>query len=1106
MSFSYQWLADDTAIQGATNSTYTLIEADEGKAITVQVSFTDDAGNDETLTSAATDAVAAKPNFPATGAPTISGTAQVGETLTADTSGISDADGLTSVSYSYHWLAGDSDISGATGSAYTLADADEGNTVKVRVSFTDDGGNDETLTSAATEAVAGNEEPVAREDVAAWSATMTVEWVYQGYGYYSTDTKKAGSLSPASFEVDGLKYTVKMVETQGWWMYIGVDRELPFDFVLELDGARFASNDASFRSYSYGNIYKWEGTGLSWRDGDTVEVRLLRAFEDETAVNSAATGAPIISGTVQVGETLTADTSGIENADGLDNAAFTYQWLADNAAIAGATGSTYTLADADEGKAIAVQVSFADDAGNDETLASAATDAVAAAPPENNEATGAPRISGTAQVGETLTVDTSGIADTDGLENSAFTYQWLADDTAIQGAMGSSYTLADTDEGKTIKVRVSFTDDTGNGETLTSTATDAVAAATQPNNPATGEPAINGTAQVGETLTADTSGIADTDGLTSVTYSYQWLAGDSDISGATGSTYTLADADEGKTVTVRVSFTDDGGNDETLTSAATDAVTAAPPENNEATGTPSISGTAQVGETLTADTSGISDADGLTNVQYEYQWLADGTAIQGATGSTYTLVEADEGKPIKVRVSFTDDGGNDETLTSAATEAVAGNEEPVAREDVAAWSATMTVEWVYQGYGYYSTDTKKAGSLSPASFEVDGTTYTVKMVETQGWMYIGVDRELPFDFVLELDGARFASNDASFRSYSYGNIYKWERTGLSWRDGDTVEVRLLRAFEDETAVNSAATGAPIISGTVQVGETLTADTSGIADVDGLDNVSYSYQWLADNAAIAGATGSTYTLSAADEGKAVKVRVSFTDDAGNDETLASAATDAVAAAPPENNEATGAPTISGTVQVGETLTADTSSIADEDGLDDATFTYQWLAGDSEIAGAMGSTYTLADTDEGKAITVRVSFTDDAGYGETLTSPATGIVAAVLLPLTASLENMPDTHDGQNVFTFELRFSEEFSLSYKMLRDHAFTVAGGTVEKAERITKGSNLRWLITVRPDGDGQVAITLPATTDCDAEGAICTGDGRMLSNELVLTVDGPGQ
>ena len=48
-----------------------------------------------------------------------------------------------------------------------------------------------------------------------------------------------------------------------------------------------------------------------------------------------------------------------------------------------------------------------------------------------------------------------------------------------------------------------------------------------------------------------------------------------------------------------------------------------------------------------------------------------------------------------------------------------------------------------------------------------------------------------------------------------------------------------------------------------------------------------------------------------------------------------------------------------------------------------------------------------------------------------------------PLTASLENTPDSHDGENVFTFELRFSEEFSLSYVTLQDHAFTVVGGSV---------------------------------------------------------------
>ena len=230
-------------------------------------------------------------------------------------------------------------------------------------------------------------------------------------------------------------------------------------------------------------------------------------------------------------------------------------------------------------------------------------------------------------------------------------------------------------------------------------------------------------------------------------------------------------------------------------------------------------------------------------------------------------------------------------------------------------------------------------------------------------------------------------------------------------------------------------------------------------------------------------------------------VSFTDDAGNPEALTSAATAAVDARP--NNPATGAPTISGTAQVGETLTANTLGIADEDRLENVSFSYQWLADDEAISGATGSSYTLADTGEGKTIRVRVSFTDDAGNEESLTSEATDAVA---VPLTASLENTPDTHDGENVFTSELGFSEEFSLSYKVLRDHAFTVAGGTVTNAERITKGSNLRWLITVRPDGDGQVAITLPVTEDCTALGAVCTGDGRRLCNRLELTVGGPGQ
>ena len=131
---------------------------------------------------------------------------------------------------------------------------------------------------------------------------------------------------------------------------------------------------------------------------------------------------------------------------------------------------------------------------------------------------------------------------------------------------------------------------------------------------------------------------------------------------------------------------------------------------------------------------------------------------------------------------------------------------------------------------------------------------------------------------------------------------------------------------------------PTISGTAQVGETLTASTSGIADADGLTNATFSYQWLADGAVIAGANNSTFTLISDDEGRTIRVRVTFTDDAGHEESLTNDPTGAVAAAPPPNTPPTGAPSINGTTQVGETLAAVTSGIEDDDGLDNAVFAY------------------------------------------------------------------------------------------------------------------------------------------------------------------------
>ena len=206
---------------------------------------------------------------------------------------------------------------------------------------------------------------------------------------------------------------------------------------------------------------------------------------------------------------------------------------------------------------------------------------------------------------------------------------------------------------------------------------------TPPNTRATGRPTIGGTPQVGQTLTVDTSGISDADGLThaSYTYLYQWIRNNANIAGQTESTYTLVDADEGKTIKVKVSFTDDANNAESRISQATEAV--APPPNTPATGEPTISGTPQVRRTLTVDTWAIEDADGMENAVLRYQWFATKSSttreIAGGTGSTYKLVPADEGHTFHVEVSFTDDRGYSETLTSAATEAVAAaapNSEP----------------------------------------------------------------------------------------------------------------------------------------------------------------------------------------------------------------------------------------------------------------------------------------------------------------------------------------------------------------------------------------------------------------------------------------------
>ena len=252
------------------------MDADKGKTIQVKVSFRDDNNNPETLTSAATAAVEPRPNSPATGAPTISGTVRVGKTLTVETSAIDDADGMSKAVFTYQWLAGEVEIAGATDSNYTLVDDDAGKTTKVQVSFTDDEGNEETLTSEATAVVAA-----AAVESSIWASTLTVErWGASDLFGFDAVVER-GELDPPGFSHDDVEYRVEYLILQKGGTNSQNARRLHFktvtdlaagSYILYLDGTPFP-----FEASGTEDTFIFSEPGLKWRNGDEVEVSLTLA-------------------------------------------------------------------------------------------------------------------------------------------------------------------------------------------------------------------------------------------------------------------------------------------------------------------------------------------------------------------------------------------------------------------------------------------------------------------------------------------------------------------------------------------------------------------------------------------------------------------------------------------------------------------------------------------------------------------------------------------------------------------------------------------------------------------------------------------------------------
>ena len=273
----------------------------------------------------------------------------------------------------------------------------------------------------------------------------------------------------------------------------------------------------------------------------------------DDSINHAPTGVVAIQGSARQGQTLTIANS-LADADGLGT--ISYQWKANGTAISGATASTFTLGQAQVGKAISVTARYTDQFGTAESVSSAATSAVGNV---NDAPTGAVTVRGTATQGQTLTASNN-LTDADGL--GTISYQWKANGSAISGATASTFTLGQAQVGKAITVTASYTDALRTAESVSSAATSAVA---NVNDAPTGSVTISGTAVQGQRLQV-VSTLQDPDGAG--TARVQWLRDGAAISGATAASYTLTDSDVGKLIAARLSYTDGGGFAETRTSTA----------------------------------------------------------------------------------------------------------------------------------------------------------------------------------------------------------------------------------------------------------------------------------------------------------------------------------------------------------------------------------------------------------------------------------------------------------------------------------------------------------------------------------------------------------
>ena len=518
-------------------------------------------------------------------------------------------------------------------------------------------------------------------------------------------------------------------------------------------------------------------------------------------------------------------------------------------------------------------------------------------------------------------------------------------------------------------------------------------AATQPSNSEpTGVPTIAGTAWVGETLSASVSEITDADGLGGATFTYQWIRSDgttdTEIADATQASYTLVPTDQGKTIKVRATFTDDGGTEEALTSAATAVV--------QDSLLLSVSDASATEGALVEFTVSLSAASGQqVTVQYA---TADGTAESGAdftpASGTLTFAANETSKSVYVATGRDAVDEENETFTlrlsnasgatisnAEATGTIVNDDEP---EDTV--SPTVSLQCVDIGLQkeefasiwwemHFSEPVRGAGETGAQHFEIAGQDDT-----DFSWFAIGGPdaRGLP--------GPRYSS-------YRYATTPRVRRPDglpsavVSDVNGVVINVPAGGWQDMSGNLNTASANALYLAHNWKVSA---ADASATEGTDGTidfevtlnardDCETVTVDWAtADGTATAGedytAASGTLTFGPGETSKTVSVEIleDTVEDRGETFTLRLSNASAVTI---DDGEATGTisdeespfvsvPQIDGIPQVGNTLEVSFAEPAS------GALAYQWLRGSEVIAGATASTYVPTVADVGARLSVRL----------------------------------------------------------------------------------------------------------------------------------------